>query len=333
MPEIALTHPKLLALALAPLALFAARWFRGHQSRPSIGTSGFAWLPPARREPRLLLRLGSLSGLLCLLCLVGLLAGPTVIRRAAVPEVHAGALVIVLDISSSMTADDFAPRNRLEEAKAHLEEFIQSSPDWDFGLIQFAAVPTLLAPVTTDRGAVVEALRSIAPAGAGADGTAIGSALASAVNRLRGGPWGRRRALLITDGVNNRGNISPLDAARLARVFGIEIAALGIGTDALSRFWVQGRQGEPAQVEARIEIDNGALESIAAETGGAYRRVRASAELGEALAEMARADEQPALRPVLHRDPAPQLLLAVLALVLLGIEFIITHFLHAELPG
>jgi Ca-activated chloride channel family protein len=139
--------------------------------------------------------------------------------------------------------------------------------------------------------------------------------------------------LLITDGVNNRGAIAPLDAARLARAFGMPIFAIGIGTDAESRFWIPTAQGELAQLEARIEIDDRALEMLAQETGGHYQRVRNSQELRQALVDLVVVKDRAAVKPVVRTDPRLPRTLAAIAVVCLCLEFTIAYFLYPELPG
>jgi len=240
--------------------------------------------------------------------------------------------MIVLDVSSSMTASDFSPSSRLEEAKKCLRGFVEANRDCEMGLILFAAVPRLVVPVTPDLSVLLSALERAQAASFDEDGTAIGSALASAVNRLRGGPWDDRRLLLITDGVSNRGVISAQDAAKLARVFGIRVDAIGIGTDAVSRFWVPNSEGSQTEVKARIDIDDKTLASIASETGGRYLRVRNTNEFSRALS---------ARPPIFRPRGTPKLpeqahrwawILSLLALCMLGLESLVSHFICPVLP-
>jgi Ca-activated chloride channel family protein len=333
MLQISLRHPVLLLAAAVPVALFLLQVFFAARKRGKAPLSAFDWMPDQRREPVIAQRFTWVLRLVAMLCLVLLLSGFHGRRCEYVAAQEPSALVVVLDISSSMTSEDFAPRNRLEEAKRHLSEFVSSHPEVELGLIQFAAVPKLLAPVTSDHQAILTALEQVRPAEYGEDGTAIGSAIASALNRLRGGNWNRRMILLITDGVNNRGAIAPLDAARLARAFGMPIFAIGIGTDAESRFWIPTAQGELAQLEARIEIDDRALEMLAQETGGHYQRVRNSQELRQALVDLVVVKDRAAVKPVVRTDPRLPRTLAAIAVVCLCLEFTIAYFLYPELPG
>ena len=333
MTEISLSHPLLLWVGLLPLAIILLQIFRASRRTARLRLSSYAWLPDAGREPVRSLVAARIARLFAMLCLTVLLAGLVGWRKETVLQPERSALILAVDHSSSMTADDFAPGNRLEEAKKHLGELIASRPDLDIGLIQFAAVPRLMSPATSDRPALLEALARVQPATYGGDGTAIGSALASSLNRLKAGPWKRRAVLLITDGVNNRGPLSPLDAAHIARLLGIPIYAVGLGSDTVTRFWVPVDQGRTAEVEARIEIDDEALRGLAAGTGGVYRRVRNSQELRRALAELplGRGEERAVERSSL--DPRWPRSLAVLAVLLLFVEFVVIDWIHSELPG
>lgn len=332
MSGISFTHPTLLALALVPLAVAAVQMILGSRRQTSVPLSAFEWIP-RRRDPRVLHHVGRILRLLGVFCLVILIAGPVTayVETTTVPA--PSALIIALDRSSSMTAEDFRPSNRLEEAKRSLGEFVGTMPDLELGLIQFAGLSQLLVPVTNNHQAVLDTLDGIRPAQYEEDGTAIGSAVASAVNRLRTGNLGRRMILLITDGVNNRGPLAPLDSARIAKALGIRIFVVGIGTNEVSRFFVPTAEGSVTELRARIEIDDGALEMLSMETGGSYRRVRNSQELHEALTGLIPAETTTTSRPVFRRNASTLRLLAALALALLSLEFVIRRFIHCELPG
>jgi Ca-activated chloride channel family protein len=243
------------------------------------------------------------------------------------------ALIIVLDISSSMTAEDFKPENRLQEAKKDLKNFIANNPHAVIGLMVFAAVPRLLVPLTSDQETVLKALEKAAPAGYGEDGTAIGSGIASAVNRLRNGTWASRKILLITDGVNNRGALTPLDAARLARELGISIHAVGIGTNEMARYFVPSAAGSLIEVRARIDIDDEALAALAQATDGSYQRVRSSEELGRALASISLGEARAESASRAGEESFWVRACAWTALLLLTVEFALVQFVISEVPG
>ncbi len=327
------SHPWLLLLALFPLAIFLYASFRARNKSLAVPLSSYVWISKPkgthgnhRVVPRTLRLLAVLS-LLPVLAGIGAEIPDKASRR------YPSGLMIVLDGSSSMTAEDFQPDNRLQEAKKDLKVFVSQNPDVEIGLISFAATAQLLVPVTPDHEAAQRALDGISPAAYGEDGTAIGSGIASAVNRLRNGSWPQRSILLITDGVNNRGAVSPLDAARLAKELGISIHAIGIGTDELSRYFVPRAEGGSLELRARIEIDDEALLALARESGGTYRRVKSSVEFAQALSQIRPGMSEPQTFITFKSDPKWPLSLASLCLLLLGAEFILAYFVLSEIPG
>jgi Ca-activated chloride channel family protein len=190
-----------------------------------------------------------------------------------------------------------------------------------------------MVPVSTQRDALLKALDEASPADYWEDGTAIGSGIASAINRLRDGPWKRRKILLVTDGVNNRGALAPADAARIAAELGIRIDAVGIGTNSVSRFWVPSAQGGVVEVEARIEIDDKELEEVAKITGGKYWRATNADELRQALISLD-SDRGRLVTSTAPRRVFPWAqLLAAASILLIYAEFVLIRFAYPELPG
>jgi Ca-activated chloride channel homolog len=319
------SDPGILWILALPLVLFLVHWRAAHRRRGLI-LSSFEWLPGAGRSPAhgipVYLRLFSL------LCLIPLVAG---LRVPHETPPGPAALVFVLDSSSSMTAEDFTPTNRLETVKRNLKEYVESHEGVEIGLVSFAANPQLLVPVTADHSAVIAAIDGIRPAGYGEDGTAIGSGIASAINRLRGGDWQERKIILITDGVSNRGAVSAADAGTMAKLMGVVIDSIGIGTDSESRFWAPSAEGSMIEVRARIDIDDEALANVSRITGGRYARARSSEELRTALISMATALPKVAEK---RMTAIPWVrLLALLAILALGAELVVGRGFFLELPG
>lgn len=333
MSDVWFTHPWVLLLALAVPLLLLVRRLPVFRRRGALLLSAYDWVPQAARRLRLSGTVGLWLRIGALLCLVPVAAGVRSGRSVAVETQQAEAVVIILDISSSMTAEDFTPGNRLQVARELLGEFSSSLSHVDLGLILLAASPRLVVPVTSMREALPRALAKVSAAGFGEDGTAIGSGIASAINRLRSGPWGRRRILLVTDGVNNRGGLAPADAARIAAGMGIRIDAIGIGTDSVSRYWVPVAQGAPVEVTAQIQIDDKALEEMSRIAGGTYVRAMNSGELRDALVAIAEEERKRAAGMAERPDFSWIRILAGTAILLLCLELVWTRFLFAELPG
>jgi Ca-activated chloride channel homolog len=201
-------------------------------------------------------------------------------------------IVLAIDLSSSMLAQDFQPQNRIEVAKDVVKRFIAGRTSDRIGVVAFAAEALTQVPLTTDYPVVNSAVDNLA-AGQLEDGTAIGTAIATAANRLRDAPGRSRVMILLTDGENNRGSIDPRTAAKAAAVFGIKIYTVGIGSEGMAPVPVsQGLFG--LRYENRIvRIDEPLLSDIAKTTGGRYYRARDAAALQRIYDEINQLEREP----------------------------------------
>ena len=187
-------------------------------------------------------------------------------------------IMIAFDISSSMLAQDFQPENRLEVARAKVKQFIANRKSDRIGIVAFSGEALTQVPLTTDYPVLQAAMENMQP-GQLEDGTAIGTAIATAANRLRDAPGNSKVLLLLTDGVNNRGSIDPRTAAQAAVAFGIRIHAIGVGTRGMAPVPV-GRGLFGLRYENRpVEIDDALLTEIATMSGGRYFRATDAAAL------------------------------------------------------
>lgn len=178
-------------------------------------------------------------------------------------------IVLVLDISGSMLAEDFVP-NRLVAAKDVASEFINGRTNDRIGLVIFSAESFTQCPLTTDYVVLRNLLREVKN-GMIADGTAIGLAIANGVNRLKDSKAKSKVMILLTDGVNNRGEIDPITAAKVAATFGIRVYTVGVGAEGQAPFPVQTPFGIRKQL-VPVELDEKTLTSVASMTGGKYFR-------------------------------------------------------------
>jgi Ca-activated chloride channel family protein len=192
-------------------------------------------------------------------------------------------IVIDLDISSSMLAMDFQP-NRIEAAKDVATQFISGRPNDRIGLVVFSGESFTQCPLTTDHATVINLFRSI-ESGMIEDGTAIGNGLATAVSRLKESTAISRVIILLTDGVNNRGEIAPVTAAELAKTFGIRVYTVGIGTIGTAPYPVQTPFGVQVQ-DMKVDIDEPTLQKIADATDGKYFRATNNNKLTEIYKEI-----------------------------------------------
>jgi Ca-activated chloride channel family protein len=192
-------------------------------------------------------------------------------------------IVLTLDISGSMLARDFRP-DRLEASKNVATEFISGRPYDRIGLVVFSGESFTQCPLTTDHAVLINLLREI-QSGMIEDGTAIGMGLATAVNRIKDSQSKSKVIILLTDGVNNRGEIAPETAAGIAKTFGIRVYTIGVGTQGVAPYPVQTPYGMQYQ-DMQVEIDEDILRQIAQETGGKYFRATDNNKLTEVYKEI-----------------------------------------------
>ncbi len=193
-------------------------------------------------------------------------------------------IVLALDISSSMLARDFTP-DRFRAAKDISSKFIIDRPTDRIGLVIFAGEAFTQVPITTDHLSLVNMLSAV-EMGVIDDGTAIGNGLATAVNRLKESDAPSRVVVLLTDGVNNSGQIDPVSAAAIAKEFGIRVYTIGVGSEGTALTPALDEWGNLVLQRAKVEIDEELLTDIAQQTGGQYYRATDNTKLAEIYAEI-----------------------------------------------
>ena len=186
-------------------------------------------------------------------------------------------IMLAMDVSTSMLSKDFEP-NRLEASKKVAKDFIANRPYDRIGLVIFSGEAFTFSPITTDHSILEDFIDQI-QAGILKDGTAIGNGLAAAVNRLKDSKAKSKIIILLTDGVNNSGYISPETAMEMAKDFGIKVYTIGIGSNGIARSPIGNQFGQMIFGNVRVEIDEKLLTKIANETGGMYFRAQNKNEL------------------------------------------------------
>jgi Ca-activated chloride channel family protein len=192
-------------------------------------------------------------------------------------------IIIALDISGSMLAQDFKP-DRIEASKAVATEFISGRPTDRIGLVVYSAESFTQCPLTTDHAVLINLFHDI-KSGMIEDGTAIGMGLANAVSRLKDSKAKSKVIILLTDGVNNRGSIAPLTAAEIAKTFNIRVYTIGVGTQGTAPAPVQTPYGVQIR-QVPVEIDEQILRQIASTTDGKYFRATDNQKLVEIYKEI-----------------------------------------------
>jgi len=238
-------------------------------------------------------------------------------------------IAILLDISGSMLAEDFKP-NRLDAAKDVIDEFIQGRTSDKIGLVVFAGKSFTQCPLTIDYSVLRNLLGDI-ESGMIEDGTAIGLAIANGVNRLKDSKAKSKILILLTDGVNNAGEVDPITAANIAQTFGIRIYTVGVGTKGKAPYPFKTPLGIQYQM-VPVEIDEAILQQVADITDGYYFRATDNKKLEEIYKEIDKM-EKTRVEITSYRN-AKELFynLASLALLLLLLEMILTRTYLRKLP-
>jgi Ca-activated chloride channel family protein len=259
-------------------------------------------------------------------------AGPRIGGDTVEVKQEGIAIVITIDISSSMLAEDFAPSNRLEVAKHEAIAFVRGRSSDRIGVVAFAGEALTQVPVTLDYTTLISAIRNV-EIGALQDGTAIGSGLAIAVARLRKVPGASKVILLLTDGVNNQGLIDPRTAAETAAAFGIKVYTIGIGSEGEARVPTnRDATGQYHYEKMPVEIDEKLLQDIAQRTGGQYFRARDSRALSKVFHEVDALAREPVDAVRYTRRQEQTLPLLVFGLSCLLAELVVSGSIVVRVP-
>jgi Ca-activated chloride channel family protein len=211
-----------------------------------------------------------------------------ILARPQNTEIEGIDIMLAVDVSTSMLAEDLKP-NRLEAAKQVASEFINGRPNDNIGLTIFAGESFTQCPLTVDHGVLLNLFNGIkgdiAQRGLIEDGTAIGMGIANAVTRLKDSKAKSKVIILLTDGSNNRGDISPMTAAEIAKKFGIRVYTIGVGTNGTAPYPVQTYAGTQ-YINTPVEIDEKTLTEIAGATNGNYFRATSNSKLKEVYQEI-----------------------------------------------
>jgi Ca-activated chloride channel family protein len=283
---------------LLVLAIVVRIFLLARDRRRGVGGFTFSSLSlvaPSRGVRAALAWLPFLLEVSAALLLVVALARPQRVVRLAASDRFGIDIVVALDASGSMAAEDFRPRNRFTVAKDLISDFIIRRQDDRIGIITFGVRAATRVPITFDRH-VAQSILDRAQVGENGDGTAIGHAIATAVNRLRTSKTRTRVIILVTDGVNNAGSIEPMTAAQLAARFGIKIYTIGVGSRGAVPIPVKRQNPISGEIETtyqliHADLDEETLAAIARTTGGEYFRATDAETMGAVLARIDRLEK------------------------------------------
>ncbi|MGG9961580.1 vWA domain-containing protein [Ferruginibacter sp. SUN106] len=263
--------------------------------------------------------------LLALSCIIVALAKPQTKYELQQAEGEGVDIVLCIDVSGSMTAQDFQP-NRLEAAKAVAADFVNKRSTDRIGVVIFAGESFTQCPITTDHNVLLTAIENIHN-GLLEDGTAIGSGLGTSVDRLRTSKSKSKVIILLTDGENNGGLIDPKTAKEIAKTFGIKVYTIGVGTEGYAPQPVNTPLGVQMQ-NTKVTIDEKLLNEIASETGGKYFRAKDNESLSKIYDDINGLEKSKVEISTLTRytDKFFPFVMAALALLLLEVLFRFTIF-------
>ena len=283
-------YPGLLFLLIIP-ALLVARYIylelsgrRAHLRVSSIKpwkSGGSSVLSVLRHAPFVLRTIA-----LCLIIIA--IARPRSSSKIDKIDTEGIDIVLAMDVSTSMLARDFKP-DRISAAKDIAVEFIAQRPADRMGIVVFAGEAYTQCPLTTDRATLINLMKEV-ETGLITDGTAIGNGLATAIARMSSSDAKSRVVILLTDGVNNTGEVAPMTAAEIAKTYGVRVYTIGVGANGMAPYPVMTPWGPDVQ-QMEVEIDEPLLKDIAAQTGGRYFRATDNTKLSEIYSEINRMEK------------------------------------------
>ena len=323
-------YPKLLWLLAIPLLLIVHYIYLELSGRkPHLRVSVSSPWKAAGTGPMSIVRhLPFACRILALCFLIVALARPRSSSEVEKIDTEGIDITFAMDVSTSMLARDFTP-DRISAAKDIAIEFIAQRPTDRMAIVVFAGESYTQCPLTTDRATLINLMKEV-QTDLIEDGTAIGNGLATAVARMKDSDAKSRVVILLTDGVNNRGEISPQTAAEIAKTYGVRVYTIGVGANGTAPYPVMTPWGVELQ-NVQVEIDEELLKSIAELTGGRYFRATDNTKLAEIYSEINRMEKARTTIdsfPV-YKELFPRFALMTLALLLLEL---IIRLLLRRLP-
>ena len=324
-------YPRLLWLMVVP-ALLVLRyiWVELSGRRPHMRVStSIPWMAGGRsfmayvRHVPLLLRTFALA------MIIVAVARPRSSQEMERVDTEGIDIILAMDVSTSMLARDFTP-DRINASKDIAIEFISQRPTDRMGIVVFAGESFTQCPLTTDRATLINMMKEV-QTDLIEDGTAIGNGLATAVARMKDSDAKSRVVILLTDGVNNRGEISPQMAAEIAKTYGVRVYTIGVGANGTAPYPVMTPWGVEVQ-NVKVEIDEALLSDIAEATGGRYFRATDNTKLAEIYSEINKMEKA---RTTVDSFPVYKELFgtyALLALLALLLELLFNWFVIRRLP-
>ena len=323
-------HPGFLYLLLLVPALIVWYWYKQTRTAATLQVSVTEPLEQTPRSIRQYLYHGLfVLRMLAIILLIIVMARPQSSLKQQNVSIEGIDIVMGLDISSSMLAQDLRP-DRLEAAKNLALEFFRGRPNDRVGLVVFAGEAFTQCPLTTDH-TVIEDMMDDIKSGMIEDGTAIGDGLATAINRLTESQAISKVIILLTDGVNNAGSLDPVSSAEIAKIYGIRIYTIGVGTYGVAPYPVQTPFGIRYQ-DMEVQIDEDLLQRVADMTDGRYFRATSNQQLENIYKEIDQMEKSKIDVTEFRKKTDEYLPLALMALLFIILEILMRNTVFKNIP-
>jgi len=328
--NIEFANPEYLYLLLVVPLMAVWYWYKNNRSKPNIQISSTLPFAVTKKSIRQYLY-HSLFALriFTVILLIFAIARPQSTSSSQDVTIEGIDIVMAMDISGSMLAEDLKP-NRLEAAKQVAGDFIGGRPNDRIGLVVFSGETFTQAPLTTDHQVLKDLFEKV-KSGMIEDGTALGDGLATAASRLRDSKAISKVIILLTDGVNNMGAVDPLSAAEIAKLYGIRIYTIGVGSMGMAPYPVQTPFGLQYQ-NMEVKIDEDLLKDVARMTDGKYFRATSNSKLKDIYEEIDKLEKSKIDVTEFHKKTEEFLPLAVFALMLFLFEFLLKNSVFKTTP-
>ncbi len=324
-------YSKLLWLLVMPgLLVLHYIWLELAERHPHLRVStAVPWTVKGRSFMAALRHVPFLLRIFALVMVIIAIARPRSSEQLEKVDTEGIDIMLAMDVSTSMLARDLTP-DRISASKDIAIEFISQRPADRMGIVVFAGESFTQCPLTTDRATLINLMKEV-QTDLIEDGTAIGNGLATAVARMKDSDAKSRVVILLTDGVNNRGEISPQMAAEIAKTYGVRVYTIGVGKEGMAPYPVMTPWGVEVQ-NVKVEIDEKLLSEIAESTGGRYFRATDNTKLAEIYGEINKMEK---VRTTVDSFPVYKELFvkyALLALLALLLELVLNWFVIRRLP-
>jgi Ca-activated chloride channel family protein len=324
-------YPKLLWLLVIPaLLVLHYIYLELSERHPHLRVStSVPWMASGRSFMAMLRHVPFILRIFALSMIIVSIARPRSSEEMERIDTEGINIILAMDVSTSMLARDLTP-DRINASKDIAIEFIAQRPTDRMGIVVFAGESFTQCPLTTDRATLINLMKDV-QTDLIEDGTAIGNGLATAVARMKDSDAKSRVVILLTDGVNNRGEISPQMAAEIAKTYGVRVYTIGVGKEGMAPYPVMTPWGVEVQ-NVKVEIDEALLAEIAESTGGRYFRATDNTKLAEIYSEINKMEKA---RTTVDSFPIYKELFgkyALLALLAILLELVFNWFIIRRLP-